>query len=63
MLSEVQKRKKETINIADQSSSTIANLDSTPQMTKEPIYDDVELTDKSSTIDLSENIAYECTKK
>ena len=53
-------RKKQLI--ADQSSSTIANLDSTPQMTKEPIYDDVELTDKSSTRELSKNIAKVCTK-
>ena len=63
MLPKVQKKKKQQIrNIADRSSSTITTPDSTPQIAKEPIYDDIELAYINSTIDLSENIAYVCTK-
>ena len=63
MFSIVQKKKKQTSNITHQSSNTITTPDSTPQITKEPVYDDIELACKISTIDLSKNIAYVCTKK
>ena len=63
MFSKVQKKKKQTSIIAHQSSNTITTPDSTPQITKEPVYDDIELACKISTIDLSKNIAYVCTKK
>ena len=59
---ELQKRKKEAANITDRSSSTGGALDSTLQMTKEPLYDDIKLTDKTSTIDFSKNVAYVCSK-
>ena len=63
MFSIVQKKKKQTSNIAHQSSNTITTPDSSPQITKETIYDDIELACTISTIDLSKNIAYVCTKK
>ena len=43
--------------IRDQSSNIVVAQDSTPQITREPIYD-TELNDKNSTIDLSRNVAY-----
>ena len=43
--------------IRDQSSNIVVAPDSTPQITREPIYD-TELNDKNSTIDLSRNVAY-----
>ena len=58
MFYELQKRKKETVNMAEQSSSTDGALNLTTQTTKEPIYDDIELTDNTNTVDLSKNIAY-----
>jgi len=36
---------------------------STPEITlKGPVYEEIELTDKSSDINFSQNVAYECTK-
>ena len=61
MVYEIQKRKKRRVYIAAQTSS-IVDAGSTPQI-MEPIYDDVGLTDKISTIDLSKNVAYVCSKK
>ena len=62
MFYELQKRKKEAVNMADQSSSTVGSMDSTHQTSKEPLYDDTELTDKTSAIGFSKNVAYVCTK-
>ena len=62
MLSEVQKRKKETITLLI-CKAALLETEFNYSKTKEPIYDDVELSDKSSIIDLSKNIAYERTKK
>ena len=59
---EVQKRKKEAVNLIEKSRSIVMAQDSTPQMNKEPIYDDIELTDKTSAINLSKNVAYACSK-
>ena len=52
MISVIQKRKKDAVN----------NSVEMTQRIKEPIYDDIELTDKTSNIDLSKNVAYVCTK-
>ena len=57
-----QKRKKKSVNIKDQSGRAVGALDSTFPMTTEPIYDDIEVTDKTVAMDLSKNIAYVCTK-
>ena len=57
----LQKRKKKAINPAKQSSSSLTPY-TTPQITKEPIYDDIELTNKTSMLDVSKNIAYGCSK-
>ena len=62
MKSEIQRRKKHAASITAPMSSIMAPDDSTPQKTREPIYDDIELTDKTSTIDLSKNVSYVCTK-
>ena len=51
MTSVLHQRKNNSMNIAAQICS-IMTPDLTPLMTKEPIYEDVELTDKISTIDL-----------
>ena len=59
---EVQKRKKRAGNLMEQSRIIVKAPDSTPQMNKEPIYDDVELTDKTSAINLSKNVAHACSK-
>ena len=48
MSSELQKRKKKVANIKDQSGSNAMAPDATPQITREPIYDDIELTDKTN---------------
>ena len=61
MFYELQKRKKEAANITDRPSSTVGALDSTLQMTKEPLYDAIKLTDKTSE-DISKNVAYVCCK-
>ena len=53
----LQKRMKKAIIPAKQSSRSMAP-DTTPQITKEPIYDDLELTNKTSSLDVSKNIAY-----
>ena len=58
MSSELQKKKKKVTNIKNQSGIIAMAPDTTPQITTEPIYDDIELTDKTSTIDLSKNVAY-----
>ena len=58
MSSELQKRKKKVANITDQSGNIAMAPDTTPQIAREPIYDDIELTDKTRTIDLSKNVAY-----
>ena len=58
MSSELQKRKKKVANIKNQSGIIAMAPDTTLQITREPIYDDIELTDKTSTIDLSKNVAY-----
>ena len=60
---ELQKRKKKAVNVSEEPRSIVTAPDSTPHMMKEPIYDDIELTDKTSTIDLSKNVAYVCSKK
>ena len=57
-----QKRRKKSVNIKDQSGRAVGALDSTLPMTTEHIYDDIEVTDKTVTLDLSKNIAYVCTK-
>ena len=59
---ELQKRKKKVANITDQSSHIFMAPDATSQRSKELIYYDIELNVKTSTIDLSENVAYACTK-
>ena len=61
MVFEIQKRKKGIVNITPQSSSSV-DAGSTPQKI-EPISDDIELTDKTSTIDFSKNVAYVGSKK
>ena len=61
MVFKIQKRKKRRVYIASQTSSS-EDAGSTPQI-MEPIYDDIHLTDKTSTIDLSKNVAYVCSKK
>ena len=60
MTSAIQKRKKNTVNITAE--NNMAPDESSPQTIKDPIYDDIVLTDKTSTIDLSKNIAYVCTQ-
>ena len=62
MFYKLQKREKKSVSIKDQSGSTVGALDSTLPMTAEPIYDDVEATEKTIAIDLSKNIAYVCAK-
>ena len=57
-----QKRKKKSVSIKDQSGRAVGALDSTLPMAAEPIYDDMEVTEKTIAIDLSKNIAYVCTK-
>ena len=59
MVLEIQKRKKGIVSITAQTSSSV-DAGSTPQKI-EPIYDDIELTDKTSTIDFSKNVAYVCS--
>ena len=63
MMYEFQKRKKEAVNVTEEPRSIVMAPDSTSQMMKEPIYDDIELMDQTSTIDLSKNVAYVCSKK
>ena len=48
MISVIQKRKKDAVNHSVEITQRI----------KEPIYDDIELTDKTSNVDLSKNVAY-----
>ena len=60
---ELQKRKKEVVNVTEEPRSIVTAPDSTPQMNKEPIYDDIEHMDQTSAIDLSKNVAYVCSKK
>ena len=60
VISVFQKRKENAINVTAEMNSIVVPDDSTPQ--KEPIYDDIELTDKTNTIDLSKNVAYVCTQ-
>ena len=62
MFYELQKRKKEAVNMADQPSGTVGTMDSTLQTSKEPLYEDIELTDITSTSDFSKNVAYVCIK-
>ena len=62
MILEIQRRKKHAASITAPMSSIMAPDDSTPQRIKEPIYEDIEITEKNSTIDLSYNVAYVCTK-
>ena len=62
MFYELQKRKKEAVNMVDQSSSTVGAMDSTLQTSKEPLYEDIELTDKTNTTGFSKNVAYACIK-
>ena len=63
VLPKVQKKKKQQIsNIGYQLGRNISTSDSTPQIVKEPIYDEIELAYKTRTLDLSRNIAYVCTK-
>ena len=52
MISVIQKRKKNAVN----------NSVEMTQRIKEPIYDDIELTDKISNIDFSKNVAYAYTR-
>ena len=63
MLPKAQKKKKQQIcNLGNQLSCNISTPDSTPQIVKQPIYDEIELVYKNSTLDLSRNITYGCTK-
>ena len=50
------KRKVEALNV------TTTNSDTSSQLAKEPIYDDIELTNKNNTIEISRNTAYTDTK-
>ena len=61
IISEIQRRKKHAANITAQMNGFVTPDDVTPQRIKEPVYEDIELTDKTSTIDLSKNVAYVCT--
>ena len=38
--------------------TTKTNSDVSSQLAKEPIYDDIELTNENNTIDISKNVAY-----
>ena len=62
MIPVIQRRKKHAANTTAPMSSVMTPDDSTTQMIEEPIYDDIELTDKTSTVDFSKNVAYVCTK-
>ena len=62
MISVIHKRNKDAVTITAEMNHIVAPDDSTPQRIREPIYDSIELTDKTSTIDLSKNVAYVCTK-
>ena len=61
ILPEIQRRKNPAAITTAPMRRVMAPDDSTPQMIKEPIYEDIELTE-ASTIDLSNNVAYVCTK-
>ena len=63
MSKELQKRKKKVTNNIDQSGNIAMAPYTTPLSTRVPIYDDIDLTDKTNTIDLSKNVAYVCSKK
>ena len=54
---EICKRKVEALNITKTNRG-----DTSSQLAIEPIYDDIELTNKNNTIDISNNIAYVDTK-
>ena len=62
MFCELKKRKKEAVNMADQSSGIVGTMDSTLQTSKEPLDEDIELTDKTSTTGFSKNVVYACIK-
>jgi len=57
----VGKRRKDAINTTAQLKYPVAPV-STSQVTIEPLYDDILLTDQNSSIDFSNNIAYTHTQ-
>ena len=57
------KYKQKSVRSTTSKENTSTREENSALSIKGPIYEELELEDKTATIDLSQNIAYECVKK